>query len=96
MASKRRITATAPDGARVESDGLGPKRVVGAIRIMDTRSWGAEHVAKWGPWLVTVHRTLDLAITGPNQTPAWNHHTRWAIAIGDDDQPTGDWVPASK
>jgi hypothetical protein len=94
--TKRQITATAPDGTTVQSTGLGAKRAIGAIRIMDTRSWGAEHVAKWGPWLVTVHKTLENAITGPNQTPEWNSYTRWAIAIDENDQPVGEWFGASK
>lgn len=96
MASTRRITATAPDGTEVSTTGLGKTRKVGAIRIMDTRSWGAEHVAKFGPWLVTVHKDVNAAITGPNQTTAWNGNARWAIAVDENDQVTGPWLGASK
>ena len=83
----RAITATAPDGTPVATTGLGAKRVVGAIRIM-----------QWpdGTHLVTVHKTLDNAITGPNQTSVWNKYSRWAIAIDENDQPVGPWLAASK
>lgn len=95
MSSSREITATAPDGTTVTAR-VGVKRVVGAIRIMDTRPWGQAEVDQHGPWLVTVHKTLPNAITGPNQTPAWNSNKRWAIEIDSDDQPTGPWLGASK
>jgi hypothetical protein len=91
-ATKRTITATAPDGAQV-SINVGPKRDVGAIRITD---FGADAFGAGDRWLVTVHKTLPNAITGPNQTPAWNTYKRHAIAIGADDQPVGRWLPASK
>jgi hypothetical protein len=95
MTSKRTITATAPDGTTVSAN-VGPTRVVGAIRItcgdkIDGGSWG-----DGSRWLVTVHKTLANAITGPNQTPMWNHCQRWAIAINDNDQATGEWMGASK
>lgn len=94
MATTRTITATAPDGTQVSTN-VGAKRAVGAIRIMDTRAWGAEHVARFGPWLVTVHRTLDLAVRGSNQTTAWNGYTRWAIEIDANDKPAGQWFGAN-
>lgn len=89
--TKRTITATAPDGTEVRVN-VGPKRAVGAIRITDfgTAAAGGRR------WLVTVHKTLPNAITGPNQTPMWNSYTRWAIEIGADDQAVGKWLPASK
>jgi hypothetical protein len=89
--TKRMITVTTPTG-QVESVNVGPKRAVGAIRITDFGhdATGAQ------VWLVTVHKTLPNAITGPNQTPAWNSYKRYAIEIGADDQPTGEWLPASK
>jgi hypothetical protein len=83
--TKRTITATAPDGTEV-SVNVGPKREVGAIRVTDL----------FGELLVTVHKTLPNAITGPNQTPIWNSCRRWAIEIGADDRPVGRWLPASK
>ncbi len=86
-AAKRQITATAPNGRTVETTGLGAKRVVGAIRVM---------VLPDGDHLVTVHKTLQNAITGPNQTPIWNKYPRWAIAIDENDQPVGKWFGASK
>ena len=91
--SSREITATAPDGTTVSTT-VGAKRQVGAIRITDASAAGG-----WGDgskWLVTVHRPMPNAITGPNQTPAWNSFPRWAIAIGADDQPVGEWMGASK
>lgn len=93
--TKRQITATAPDGTQVTIN-VGPKRVVGAIRIMDVSTWGAEYTARHGAWYITVHKTVENAITGPNQTPMWNKHTRWAIAIDANDQASGAWLPASK
>lgn len=91
----RTLTATAPDGTPV-SVNVGPKRVVGAIRIMDVSGWGAEYLAAHGPWLVTVHKTLANAVTGSNGSPTWNGTTRHAVEIGTDDQPVGTWIPASK
>ncbi len=88
MAATRTLTATAPDGTKVEIN-VGAKRAVGAIRITDFSAFG-------DGWLVTVHKTIDNAITGPNQTPEWNSFTRWAIEIDADDQTTGKWLPASK
>lgn len=86
MATKSRtITATAPDGTPV-SVNVGPTRQVAAIRII--------HLS--GGWAVTVHKTVEAAITGPNQTPMWNTCTRWALPIGADDQPAGPWLPATK
>ena len=85
--TKRQITATAPNGRTVTTTGLGAKRTVGAIRIM---------VLPDGDHLVTVHKTLTNAITGPNQTPVWNKYPRWAIEIGADDKPVGPWLGASK
>jgi len=103
MASKRKITATAPDGLTVESDGLGPKRVVGAIRICAHPRWDGTPTTGWGgwnghgeKWLVTVHKSLEHAITGPGQAAEWSRWERWAIAIDENDQPVGDWYPASK
>lgn len=66
MTNKRTITATAPDGTTV-SINVGPTRVVGAIRITDGSrleggGWGRDGSEKW---LVTVHKTLPNAITGP-------------------------------
>lgn len=91
MARSRTITATAPDGTQV-SVNVGAKRVVGAIRITGAPGgWG-----DGSKWLVTVHKTLPNAITGPNQTPVWNSYPRWAVEIGTDDQPVGRWLPASK
>jgi hypothetical protein len=90
--AKRTLTATAPDGEIVTVN-VGPKRQVGAIRITDASSRGG-----WGDgskWLVTVHQTLELAVTGPNQTPAWNSFPRFATAIDAADQP-GEWFGASK
>lgn len=84
--NKRAITATAPNGTQVSTN-VGPKRAVGAIRVM-----------QWpdGTYLVTVHKTLNNAITGPNQTPAWNSYPRHAIEIGANDQTVGPWFGASK
>jgi len=90
MAATRTLTATAPDGTQVSTN-VGAKRVVGAIRITAApagETWNGS------PWLVTVHRSLDLAIKGSNQTTAWNSFTRWAIAI-DQDQAVGPWLGAS-
>lgn len=93
MSTKRTLTATAPDGQTVTAN-VGPTRTVGAIRIMDTTGFtGCDPTDRW---LVTVHKTLTNAVTGPNQTPAWNGHTRYAVAIGTDDQPVGRWVPCTK
>lgn len=91
--TKRTITATAPDGTEV-SVNVGRTRQVGAIRITDAQAAGG-----WGDgsrWLVTVHRTMPNAVTGPNQTPAWNSFPRWAVEIDADDRPAGEWFPASK
>lgn len=85
MASKRTITATAPDGATV-SINVGPKRAVAAIRITKL----------CGEWLVSAHKTLPNAITGPNQTPCWNGAERHAIEIGAGDAPVGPWYGATK
>lgn len=88
----RTITATAPDGTEV-SVNVGAKRAVGAIRITDALASGG-----WGDgsrWLVTVHKTLPNAITGPNQTPAWNRFPRWAAPVAEGDA-VGGWLPASK
>jgi len=90
MASKRVITATAPDGAKV-SVSVGAKRAVGAIRIT-----GGFQVDENGQWLVTVHKTIEAAVTGPNQTPAWNKRARWSIVIDENDQAVGEWLPAHK
>ncbi len=93
MSRSREITVTAPDGETITVR-VGAKRVVGAIRLMDVRDRGGDW-AQW-TWIDSVHKTLENAITGPNQTPNWNTIPRVAIAIGADDQPVGDWLPASK
>lgn len=85
MPAKRTITVTAPDGHKV-SVNVGPTRAVAAIRI----------ILLDGGWTPSVHRTLEAAITGPNQTPNWNTCPRYAVAIGADDQPTGPLLPAHK
>lgn len=89
--TKRQITATAPDGTPI-SVNVGPARQIAAIRI----TGGFESTKSNGQWLVTVHKTLPNAITGPNQTPCWNGSPRWAIAIDENDQPVGPWLAASK
>lgn len=55
-------------------------------------------VMQWpdGEYLVTIHKTLENAITGPNQTPEWNQYKRYAIAINENDAPVGPWLGASK
>lgn len=83
--AKRTITLTGPEGQPI-SVNVGPSRQVGAIRIT--------HLSDC--WAPSVHRTLANAVTGPNQTPMWNGCTRWAIAIDVNDQPAGDWLPATK
>jgi hypothetical protein len=90
---KRTIAATAPDGTAV-SVSVGPRRAVGAIRITNFTWRKQEDGSPW--WVVSVHKSLELAITGSNQTPEWNSCPRWAIAIGPDDQPAGTWQAASK
>lgn len=92
-AKSRTIAVTAPDGEVVEIN-VGAKRVVGAIRLMDVRN--ATGGFKGQTWIDTVHKSLPNAITGPNQTPMWNRFPRVAIEIGADDQPVGEWLPASK
>lgn len=105
MASKSRtITATTPDGYQV-SVNVGPKRQVGAIRILAAKDWDGSGDTGWGSWqgrgqgvkwIVTVHRTLELAVKGSNETTAWNGGERWAIVIDENDQPAGAWVPAPR
>lgn len=95
MPAQRTITATAPDGTVVTAN-VGAKRVVGAIRITDFGTGREGWAADEHNWLVTVHKTLPNAITGPNQTPMWNSFKRYAIEIGADDQPVGPWLGASK
>lgn len=90
--TKRQITATAPDGTQVTVN-VGPKREVVAIRI--TGGFPTD-VDDNGQWIVSVHKSLDAAITGPNQTPMWNNRARWAVAIDANDQASGAWLPASK
>lgn len=91
--SNREITVTAPDG-EIVTIRVGAKRQVGAIRLMDVRKAVDCFVGQ--TWIDTVHRTVTNAITGPNQTPEWNNFPRWAIEIGADDQPVGEWLGASK
>lgn len=93
--SSREITVTAPDGESITIR-VGAKRQVGAIRLMDVRKATGDFAAAGATWIDTVHKSLPNAITGPNQTPMWNRFPRVAIEIGADDQPVGDWVPASK
>ena len=90
MATKRTITATAPDGTEVGVN-VGPKRAVGALRIL-------AHPGAWSDgtkWLVTVHKSLELAVTGSNETPAWNRWERHAVVI-EGDVPVGEWIPCRK
>lgn len=85
--AKRQITTTAPNGQTITTSGLGKTRKVGAIRITMFSDTDI---------LVTVHATLNNAITGANQSPEWNNLTRWAIEVDENDQVTGEWIGATK
>lgn len=84
MAAKRTIQFTAPDGQPL-SVNVGPKRKVSAIRVLDFTGEAGD-----SNWLISIHGTVQAALTGPNQTPMWNRFPRHVLIIGEDDQPTAD------
>lgn len=82
--AKRTITFTAPDGQSL-SVNVGPKRNVSAIRVLDFTGEDGD-----GTWLISIHGTVQAALTGANQTPMWNSFPRYVLVIDDNDQPTPD------
>lgn len=93
MAAKSRtLVITAPDGEIIEIR-VGANRQVGAVRLLDVRKAGGDFAAM--TWIESVCKTLPNAVTGPNQSSAWNRYPRVAVEIADDQQ-VGPWYPASK
>lgn len=85
MAAKRTINFTAPDGTPL-SVNVGPKRHVSAIRVLDFTSEDGDGTG----WLISIHGTVQAALTGPNQTPMWNRFPRHVLLIEEGDQPSSD------
>lgn len=87
MAAKRTITFTAPDGQEL-SVNVGPTRKISAIRILDFLDWdGYEEGYRWA---ISLHGTVQAALTGPNQSSSWNILPRHVLLIDENDQPTPD------